>query len=34
VGSGAYGIVLQADDSKATENDPKSVAIKKIEKTF
>ncbi|CAD8189223.1 unnamed protein product [Paramecium octaurelia] len=34
LGSGAYGVVLQADDLKAPPEGPKKVAIKKIEKTF
>lgn len=34
VGSGSYGIVLEADDFKAKRSDPRKVAIKKIEKAF
>ena len=34
VGSGAYGVVVAANDKEAKEEEPEQVAIKKIEKAF
>lgn len=34
MGSGAYGVVLQVEDTAYVDESRKDIAIKKIEKTF